>query len=40
VYLAAPSGKFITGPVLTLGGGHVWGELWFLGEPGYLKVED
>lgn len=41
VYLAAPSGKFITGEVLTVdGGSQVWGEFWPLGRPDYFKVED
>jgi citronellol/citronellal dehydrogenase len=41
VYLAAPSGNFITGSVLTLdGGGQVWGEFWPLGKPEYFKVEE
>ncbi len=41
VYLAAPSGKFITGTVLTVdGGAEVWGEFWPLGRPDYFRVED
>jgi citronellol/citronellal dehydrogenase len=40
-YLAAPSGKFITGEVLAVdGGGQVWGEFWPLGRPEYFRVED
>lgn len=39
VYLAASSGKFITGTVLEVaGGGQVWGEYWPLGKPDYFKV--
>ena len=34
VYLAGPSGSFITGEVLTIdGGGKLWGELWTAGRP-------
>jgi NAD(P)-dependent dehydrogenase (short-subunit alcohol dehydrogenase family) len=41
VYLAAPSGRFITGTVLTVdGGGEMWGEFWPLGRPDYFRVED
>ena len=41
VYLAAPSGKFITGEVLTVDGGwQAWGEFWPLGKPDYFKVEE
>jgi citronellol/citronellal dehydrogenase len=33
-YLAAPSGKFITGEVLTIDGGQqLWGEFWAAGRP-------
>lgn len=40
-YLAAPSGKFITGTVLEVAGGRqVWGEYWPLGKPDYFKVEE
>lgn len=40
-YLAAPSGKFLTGVVLPVdGGGSVWGEFWPLGKPDYFRVED
>ncbi len=36
-YLAAPSGKFITGEVITVDGGQqCWGEPWFLGRPPYF----
>jgi citronellol/citronellal dehydrogenase len=38
VYLAAPTGKFITGEVLTVdGGGKLWGELWTAGRPAWCK---
>ncbi|HIF09311.1 MAG TPA: SDR family oxidoreductase [Sneathiellales bacterium] len=40
VYLAAPSGKFITGETLTIdGGGQMWGEMWINGKPDYFKLE-
>jgi len=33
-YLAAPSGRFVTGEVLVVDGGHqVWGEIWLAGKP-------
>ncbi len=38
-YLAAPSGKFITGELLTVdGGGQMWGEVWAYGKPDYFKT--
>jgi citronellol/citronellal dehydrogenase len=38
VYLAGPSGSFITGEVLTVdGGGKLWGELWTAGRPEYFR---
>lgn len=38
VYLAGPSGSFITGEVLTVdGGGKLWGELWTAGRPDYFR---
>ncbi|MBR0827911.1 SDR family oxidoreductase [Bradyrhizobium manausense] len=38
VYLAAPSGKFITGETLTVdGGGQLWGETWTTGKPDYFR---
>jgi citronellol/citronellal dehydrogenase len=41
VYLAAPSGKFITGETLTVdGGGQLWGETWTTGKPEYFGGED
>ena len=41
VYLAAPSGKFITGEVLTVdGGSQMWGEMWIAGKPDYFKAGD
>ncbi len=37
-YLAAPSGKFVTGETLTVdGGGQHWGETWTTGKPDYFK---
>jgi citronellol/citronellal dehydrogenase len=37
VYLAAPSGKFITGETLTVdGGSQLWGETWTTGKPDYF----
>lgn len=40
VYLAGPSGKFITGEVLKVEGGMLlWGEFWPAGKPDYFKVE-
>ncbi|MCM2337245.1 SDR family oxidoreductase [Hydrogenophaga pseudoflava] len=39
VYLSAPSGKFITGELLTVdGGGVLWGEAWTIAKPDYFKV--
>ena len=38
VYLAGPSGKFITGETLTVdGGGQHWGETWTTGKPNYFS---
>ena len=38
VFLAAPSGKFVTGETLTVdGGGQLWGETWTTGKPDYFK---
>jgi NAD(P)-dependent dehydrogenase (short-subunit alcohol dehydrogenase family) len=37
VYLAGPSGGFITGETLTVdGGGQLWGETWTTGKPKYF----
>ena len=37
VYLAGPSGKFVTGETLTVdGGGQHWGENWTTGKPAYF----
>ncbi len=37
-YLAAPSGKFITGELLTVDGGQqLWGEFWTYNKPDYFK---
>lgn len=39
VYLAAPSGKFVTGEVLNVEGGMMlWGEFWPSGKPEYFNV--
>jgi citronellol/citronellal dehydrogenase len=39
VFLAAPSGKFVTGETLTVdGGGQLWGETWTTGKPEYFGV--
>ena len=39
-YLAAPSGKFITGEVLTVDGGQqCWGETWPAGRPEYFEMD-
>jgi citronellol/citronellal dehydrogenase len=38
VYLAAPSGKFITGEVITVDGGQqLWGDPWPMGRPAYFQ---
>lgn len=38
VYLAAPSGKFITGETLTVdGGGRLWGDFWAVPQPEYFR---
>lgn len=39
-YLAAPSGKFITGELLAIDGGfQMWGEQWTAGRPDYFKLK-
>jgi citronellol/citronellal dehydrogenase len=39
VYLAAPSGKFVTGEVLTVDGGQqLWGDPWPLGRPERFRL--
>lgn len=39
IYLAAPSGKFITGETLIVdGGGRLWGDFWTIPKPDYFKV--
>jgi NAD(P)-dependent dehydrogenase (short-subunit alcohol dehydrogenase family) len=39
VYLAAESGKFITGEVLVVDGGNAqWGDVWPGGKPGYFRT--
>jgi len=41
IYLAAPSGKFITGEVITVDGGQqMWGDPWPTGRPDYFKLKD
>lgn len=41
VYLAAPSGKFITGDLLVIDGGQAqWGVVWPAGMPDYFKTEN
>ena len=41
VYLAGPSGGFVTGETLTVdGGGQLWGETWTTGKPAYFSAED
>ncbi|MBP0440198.1 SDR family oxidoreductase [Tianweitania sediminis] len=41
VYLGGPSGKFITGDLLTIdGGAQHWGETWTTGKPDYFKQAD
>ena len=40
VYLAGPSGGFVTGETLTVdGGGQLWGETWTTGKPPYFSGE-
>ncbi|WP_298215928.1 SDR family oxidoreductase [Acidocella sp.] len=39
VYMAAPSGKFLTGEVLNVDGGQqMWGDPWPIGRPDYFKL--
>lgn len=39
VYLAASSGKFVTGEVVTVDGGQqLWGDPWPTGRPDYFKI--
>ncbi len=39
-YLAGPSGKFITGEVLTVDGGQqLWGDPWAVGRPRYFELD-
>lgn len=39
VYMAAPSGKFVTGEVLTVDGGQqMWGDPWPTGRPDHFKI--
>jgi citronellol/citronellal dehydrogenase len=38
VYLGGPTGRFVTGELLTVdGGGQLWGETWTTGKPDYFK---
>jgi citronellol/citronellal dehydrogenase len=40
LYLAAPSGKFINGEVISVDGGQqLWGEVWAFEKPGWTKVD-
>ena len=40
IYLAAPSGKFIIGEVLTVDGGNQqWGDVWPAGIPDYFNIK-
>ena len=40
VYMAAPSGKFVTGEVLNVDGGQqMWGDPWPTGRPDYFKID-
>lgn len=40
IYLMAPSGKFVTGEVLTVdGGNNQWGDVWPAGIPDYFKIK-
>ena len=39
-YLSAPSGKFITGEVVTVDGGQqLWGDPWAAGRPAYFELD-
>ena len=41
VYLAGPTGAFVTGHHLDITGGeHVWGEYWPLGKPDWFRIDD
>ncbi len=41
IYLAGPTGNFVTGTHLEVTGGeHVWGEYWPLGKPDYFRLAD
>jgi NAD(P)-dependent dehydrogenase (short-subunit alcohol dehydrogenase family) len=41
VYLAGPTGAFVTGHHLDITGGeHVWGEYWPLGRPDWFKLDN
>lgn len=41
VYLGGPSGKYVTGELLTVdGGSQLWGETWTTGKPDYFKTPE
>lgn len=41
IYLAGPTGDFVTGHHLDITGGeHVWGEYWPLGKPDWFRLEE
>ena len=41
VYLAGPSGAFITGSVVEVAGGaNIWGEYWALGKPEWFQIDE
>ena len=40
IYLAGPSGKFVTGEVLTVDGGQqMWGDPWPAGRPQAFEID-
>ena len=40
IYVAAPSGKFVTGEVLNIDGGQqMWGDPWPTGRPDYFRID-
>ena len=39
-YLSAPSGKFVTGEVVTVDGGQqLWGDMWAFGRPSWFELD-
>ena len=41
IYMSAPSGKFVTGEVLTVDGGQqLWGDVWPYSKPEWTKVDE